>query len=136
MGFKKGCSGNPAGRKPGQPDRRTKLRELLEPQAPALIQKAIAAALAGDMVAMRLCLERCCPALKQQSEAAAIDIDLTGNPVEQSKAILQGVSEGKIAIDDAAQLLGGIASSMKILELTDLEERLRLLEQSQPDNRR
>lgn len=128
MPFVKGKSGNPAGRAKGVPDRRTKLRGLLEPHAPALIERVLSAALAGDMIAMRLCLDRCCPALKPITQAEPINIDLSGSPVDQSRAVLQAVADGKIAIEEATQLLAGIASSMKILEVSELETRLEALE--------
>lgn len=64
MAFVKGKSGNPAGRPKGASDRRTELRELLEPHAGALIKKAVEMALAGDTTAMKLCLERVLPAVK------------------------------------------------------------------------
>ena len=47
---------------------------------------------------------------------------------EAKKAVLQAVSDGKIAIDEATQLLASIASSMKILEINELEARLEALE--------
>lgn len=131
MAFTKGISGNKAGRPPGRPDRRTKLRELLTPHAEHLIQTVVNAALAGDMTAARLCLDRCCPTLKPQTEPSPINIDMTGSPVEQSRAILAGVADGVIAIDEATQLLQGIAASMKILELTELDARIAALEVKQ-----
>jgi hypothetical protein len=64
MAFVKGQSGNLAGRPKGTHDRRTELRELLEPHAGALIKKAVEMAMAGDTTAMKLCLERILPAVK------------------------------------------------------------------------
>lgn len=129
MAFVKGVSGNPSGR-PLDPNK-AKVRQLLESNAPDLIQKAIDAARNGDMVAMRLCLERVYPSLKAQSKVEPINIDMSGTPVEQSRAVLQGVADGMIAADEAVQLLNGIAASMKILELTELAARLDALEAAQ-----
>lgn len=128
MAFQKGQSGNPAGRAKGIEDRRTKFRALLEPSAPALIQGAINAALAGDMTAMRLCLERICPALKPDRDAFPLEVDLSGSPVDQGKAALVAATEGRISIDDATQLLQGIAAQMRIVEISELEARLEALE--------
>ena len=130
MPFVKGKSGNPAGRAKGVPDRRTKLRALLEPHVPELFARVLEAALAGDMVAMRLCLERVCPTLKPITQAEAIKVDLTGTPVEQSREVLMAISNGALTIEEATQLLAGIASSMKILEISELEKRLEALEEA------
>ena len=64
MSFQKGQSGNPAGRPKGSKDKRTELRELLTPHAPALIDKAIEMALDGDTAAMKMCLDRIIPAMR------------------------------------------------------------------------
>lgn len=64
MSFKKGQSGNPKGRPAGTKDKRRELRALLEPHAPALIEKAVQMALKGDTTALRLCLDRLLPPMR------------------------------------------------------------------------
>lgn len=64
MTFKAGQSGNPKGRPKGSKDKRTELRELLEPHAPELIQKAVDMALGGDVSALKMCLDRLIPPIK------------------------------------------------------------------------
>jgi len=57
--FRKGKSGNPAGRPPGSVNRSTRAAiQLLDGEAEALTRKAIELALAGDPMALRLCLDR------------------------------------------------------------------------------
>src|ERR1700675_845534 len=57
--FLKGRSGNPAGRPRGSLNRATRAAGLLlDGEAEALTRKAIELALAGDPVALRLCLDR------------------------------------------------------------------------------
>src|SRR5215831_10714490 len=66
-GFQKGQSGNPRGRPAGSRNSATLACEaLLEGQAEALTQKAVEMALAGDTVALRLCIERICPIRKDR----------------------------------------------------------------------
>ena len=61
--FAKGRSGNPAGRRLGSRNKATvAAQEPLANEAEALTRKAVEAALAGDPMAMRLCLERILPA--------------------------------------------------------------------------
>ena len=67
MTFQKGESGNPAGRPRGIRDQRTLLAEqLLEGDTDAIVRKAIELAKAGDSTALRLCIERICPNLRQR----------------------------------------------------------------------
>ncbi len=136
MAFKKGISGNKAGRPKGIVDSRMKLRELIQPHAPQLIQSILTAALSGDMTAAQILMNRVCPSLKATTEAEAVAVNLDCSPVEQSKNVLKAVSGGLIAIDDATQLLSGIANHVKIIEATELEARLTALEAQQPQGGR
>ena len=60
--FQPGQSGNPAGRRRGSRNQATlAAATLLDGEAHGLTRRAVEAALAGDMVAMKLCLERVLP---------------------------------------------------------------------------
>ena len=62
MQFQKGESGNPAGRPRGARNRTTiLLQKLLEDDGEALARKAIDLAKGGDLVALRMCMDRLCP---------------------------------------------------------------------------
>src|SRR5690349_8799504 len=70
--FRKGQSGNPAGRKPGSRNRATMAAEaLLEGEGEALARKAIELALEGDTTALKLCLERIVP--RRRSRTLSFD---------------------------------------------------------------
>lgn len=58
-----GQSGNPAGRKPGSGEVAA-LRAGIREHVPAIVQKLVEAALAGDTGAARLLLERVIPPMK------------------------------------------------------------------------
>src|SRR5215207_7603106 len=65
--FRPGQSGNPAGKAKGTRHRATRAAEaLLDGEVEALTRKAVDMALAGDTVAMRLCLDRIMPARKDR----------------------------------------------------------------------
>ena len=65
--FPPGQSGNPAGRPKGARNKATlALETLLDGQAEALTQKAIELALGGDMMALRMCLDRILPARRDR----------------------------------------------------------------------
>jgi hypothetical protein len=57
--FAPGCSGNPAGKKAGARHQATKAALAL--LSGGLTRKAVELALAGDVTALRLCLERLVP---------------------------------------------------------------------------
>jgi len=64
-GFRPGQSGNPAGRPKGARHRTTvAIEALLDGEGETIARKAIDAAKAGDMVAIRLVLDRICPPRK------------------------------------------------------------------------
>jgi Family of unknown function (DUF5681) len=65
--FQPGQSGNPNGRPPGSRNKSTLAVEaLLDGEAEVLTRKAIELAKAGDLVALRLCLDRVCPPRKDR----------------------------------------------------------------------
>src|SRR5262245_4945736 len=64
--FKKGQSGNPKGRPRGSRNRATlAINALLDGEAEVLTRKAIELAKAGDLTALRLCLDRIVPPRKE-----------------------------------------------------------------------
>jgi hypothetical protein len=106
--FEKGQSGNPAGKPKGAKDKRTELRELLRPHAPALVEKAVELALSGDLTALKLCLDRVMPPLKATPECVALP--LPGESLlEKGETILTAVSEGRITPEESNHRLGALA---------------------------
>lgn len=63
MAFKKGTSGNPAGRKPGQTPG-AQIRKAIEERKDEIVQAVIQAAVGGDMTACKMLLDRITPPLK------------------------------------------------------------------------
>src|SRR5690349_6709266 len=102
--FKRGQSGNPHGRPVGSRHRTTLAMDaLLDGEAEALTRKAIELAKEGDMVALRLCLDRLLPALKDRSVAFALpEITTTADVVKASAALLQAVASGELTPSEAA----------------------------------
>ncbi len=125
--FKKGQSGNRAGRPKCIKDRRVKFRELLEPHAKVLVKKAVQLALEGDTTALRLCLDRIIPTIKTKDEPIKLDC-LTGTLTEQGQVIIQAMGSGSLVPSEAAAMLQALAAQARIKELDVLEQRLRTLE--------
>lgn len=72
--FKKGQSGNPAGRPKGACGRYTAFRERVDESIEGLIEVLIKKALEGDMAAMRLLLERAVPKVLPEQESQFVDL--------------------------------------------------------------
>lgn len=125
--FKKGVSGNPQGRTKGVPDRRVQARELFAQHRDELVGIAIKKALDGDLTALRLCLERICPPIR----AADAPVNLGAFPpslAEKSERVLQFLAAGKLSPDTAAAIMAAIAQHARIKEVSELEQRIAVLE--------
>ena len=73
MLFQKGQSGNPSGRPRGSRNRATILfQNLLEDDAEAIARKAVDMAKAGDIAAIRICMDRLAPA--RRTDAIAFEL--------------------------------------------------------------
>jgi hypothetical protein len=131
-GFQPGQSGNPAGRKAGSRNKVTlSMEALLEGEAEALTRTAIEKALAGDMMALRICFDRLYPPQKGRS----IQIDLP--PIKQADDVVQGygavlaaVSDGSITPDEASTIAHVLEAKRKAIETIEIEKRISALENS------
>ncbi len=104
-GFQKGKSGNPTGKPKGALNKRPPLTKLLEPHAEALVAKMLELALAGDPVALRLCIERLIPKADQKQVVAVVP-DLSD--LETSKiipALLKSLAGQEISVPEIKCLM-------------------------------
>ena len=123
-----------AGRPKGARNRTTQaVMALLEGEAEALSRKAVQMALAGDSVALRLCLDRLAPARKDSPVHFALPRMTTAHDAaEAAGAVLQAVSGGDLTPTEGAQVMGLVDSYRRTLEVTELEVRLAALEGQRP----
>ena len=80
-------------------------------------------------MALRLCMERIAPAPKDQP--VSFSLPKMSNALDASQAagsVLIAVSEGNLTPIEATRIMGLIDSYRRTLELTDIEERLKVLE--------
>jgi hypothetical protein len=128
--FRKGQSGNPAGKLPGTRHKLTMAAEaLLDGEAEALTRKAIALALKGDTTALRLCLERIVPPRKSRKVAFDLPkIEKTEDLLPAFAAVISAMASGELAPDEAAAIVGVLEAKRKALETVDLERRVADLE--------
>lgn len=128
--FQPGQSGNPAGRPAGSRNVTTLAVEaLLDGEAEAITRRAIEAALAGDMAAIRLVMDRVAPIRK--SRPLQIDLpdvaDACGVAQAQA-AVVAAVAGGEITPDEGTALSGLLEARRRALETEELAARLQHLE--------
>lgn len=79
---------------------------LLEGEAEALARKAVEMALGGDVVALRLCLERLAPVRRNSTIQFDLpDLSNSKNAPAAARAVLEALSDGRIAPSDAETTL-------------------------------
>lgn len=128
--FRKGRSGNPAGKPLGARHRATLAAEmLLDGEAQALTRKAIERALGGDMIALRICLERIVPIRKERPLRLALPALRSARDAARAiGAIIAAVAEGEVTPGEAADLSALVTGFAKTLETSELEARIAALE--------
>lgn len=129
--FQPGQSGNPTGRKPGQRHHYTMaVQALLDGEAEALGRKAVELALAGDTVALRLCLERVLPPRKDRplQDVEMPALKTAADAVAATAALFDHVASGTITPSEAGELARLIETFTKSVELHELEQRISKLE--------
>ena len=128
--FKKGSSGNPAGKPAGARHRVTLAVEaLLEGQHAALTQKAIDLALSGDGPALRLCLDRIAPARKDSPVSFDLSpVRTVADAVEASASVLAAVAAGEVTPDEAGRVMALLTAHKGLVEVGNLEARITALE--------
>lgn len=126
--WKPGQTGNPRGRPKGAGEV-AKIRATIAAQVPALLKMLAKRALAGDVGAARLLLERAVAPLRAAEQAQALNLP-KGTLTEQAQAVLAEVAAGNLAPGQGAALLGGISTLARVTEIDELERRLSALEKS------
>ena len=114
------------GRKRGS---RNKLNRLIDEAAPQILQRVIDQALKGDHASANLLLARAIPPLKP----VGAGLEITGDPKsfgELATAIILALAKGGDA-QAAKDALQALSAASRIYELSDLEDRVRTLEEQE-----
>lgn len=129
--FRKGQSGNPKGRPRGSKNRATLAAErLLEGEAAALTRKAVALALAGDPVALRLCLDRIIAPRRERTVRLALPpVRNAGDLGGAMDAIAAAAARGGITPAEAVDFGQLVEIMVRAAETSDFDRRLRMLEE-------
>ena len=131
MRFQPGQSGNPSGRPRGALNRATVLaQELLSARVESIAGKLIELAEDGDMRAIRVCMDRLVPAIKDQPIAVELPpIEKPADSVEAVASIAAAVAAGDLTATEAAQLAKIVDVYVRALDSKGFDERLSKLEQ-------
>ena len=130
--FPRGVSGNPRGRPRGARNAATIIAEqLLDGEVETLTRKAIEKAKRGDIVALRLCLDRI-PSRRDRLVAFALpQLESPKDAARAMAAIIQAVAAGSLTPPEAANLSTLIAHFTDALVAVEFEARLAALEKKQ-----
>lgn len=130
MLFQKGQSGNPAGRPRGSRNRSKMLfQDRLDEDVEAIADKVVELAKAGDIAAIRLCVDRLMPARKSEPIAFELPpLEKAADTVRAATMIAAAVSSGEVTPSEAADLAKVLEIYVRALETAGFDERLSRLE--------
>ena len=123
------ATGNP-GKAKGTRHRVTRaIEELLEGEHEALTRTAIDKALTGDVVALRLCLDRLAPPRRDAPISITLPpIATAAETVTASSALLDAVAGGDVTPDEAGRVMALLTAHRTLIETADLAARVSALE--------
>jgi|JI10StandDraft_1071094.scaffolds.fasta_scaffold1422819_2 hypothetical protein len=127
--FKPGQSGNPKGKPPGVGEV-GRLRMAIAEHIPEIIEQLVEASKGGDIQASRLLLERVFPPIKAVEQAQEIDMPENGSLTDKANAMLIAAASGKLAPGQASQMISALGTIAKLVETTELIERIAKLEEA------
>jgi hypothetical protein len=130
--FRAGKSGNPTGRPKTESAR---LRAILADHGDDVVKMVLDAALAGDLQAAKLVLERISPPLKAQAAPILLDLPGSENATATAAAIIRAAADGDLPPDVAAQLVAAVGTLARIIEIDELKDRLESLERAIKEQR-
>lgn len=126
--FKPGESGNYRGRPVGALSKKIRLGKLLEPHAKEIIEKVVDLAKNGEPTALRLCMERLIPKVKNEPINIDLpDVDFYSNHdlLKIGEQIIHAVSLGEMTPQQGYDIMTILSVQRKAIEICRLEDRIR-----------
>jgi len=128
--WKKGESGNPSGRPVGARHKTTLAVEaLLDGEADTLTRKAIELAQAGDLTALRLCLDRIAPPRRDRPVSLPLPkVETAGDSLKAIATVVDALGAGEVTPSEAGDVVRVLEVFAKSAEMIALEARIKALE--------
>ena len=116
---------------PGRPPGRgavAEMRDALAADLGGIIDTVRAKAMAGDMQAARIILDRLVPSLRPVEIPTAVSMPAGATLAGQAQAVIDAAAAGELAPSQAAQIVTALGGVAKIIEATELLKRIEALE--------
>lgn len=129
--FMAGECGNPEGRPLGSRNRaRILVETLLDGRAEALAAKAVKMALAGDVLAMRLCLDRLAPARREREMTLPMPAPANAEQLTAAFArVAQAITNGELTPSETNAVSGLLEAARRAIETHDIARRVEEIEE-------
>jgi len=130
-GWQPGQSGNPRGRPVGSRNKKKVIADEFAKDGSAVARVVMDAALAGDMQAANLVLQRLSPPLRARAEKVTFELTPDAPLTTQAQQIMTAVAEGSIDPETGQLLINCITAFAGLKQVDELEARLIALEEKQ-----
>jgi hypothetical protein len=132
-------AGNPGG--PGRPkgsrNRTTRAQKLLEEHSEAIVRKCVIQAMKGHPTALRLCMERLMPVLRNPFVKLKLPLTKTAQQVgAASERLVQDIAAGRITPTEGEKVINVLMQRLRTIEGVELEKRIEKLEEETEAQRR
>jgi hypothetical protein len=130
--FAPGQSGNPNGRPAGSRNKATlAIDALLDGEAKTLTRKAITLAKAGDMQALKLCMDRIVPPRRDRPVTFTLPrVEGPADAASAMAAILEAAAQGDLTPIEAGELAKLLDVYVRTVETNELAKRIEQLERT------
>src|SRR5262249_31522093 len=105
------------------------IEQLLEGETDAIGRKCIEMALAGDMTALRLAMERIAPIRRARVQFALPVVDTVTDLPKAVSAGLAALADGTLSPEEGSAIGNAISLQCRVLETCELERRIATLEE-------
>jgi hypothetical protein len=107
---------------------------LLDGRVEALTEKAVEMALAGDVTALRLCLERLLPVRRERHLTLTLPSPVTAGDITAGFVrVVEALASGDLTPSETSSVAELLESARRAIETTDLARRIEELEERLED---
>ena len=128
--FRKGQSGNPRGAPRGSRHWASRLAEMLiDGEVEGIVRVTIQKALAGDDIALKICMDRLLPPRKSRSVRFDLPRIVDAAGLLQAHAdVLRATAEGELSPEEAMEISSLLKEHRNLYELCDIADRIAEIE--------